>query len=142
MHPALERVVKENGGKVRLVTRDFPLSQHAEAFKAAEAAEAAREQGKYWEYMAVLMRNQSSLGVEKLKSFASELGLDRSRFDSALDSGKFAEMVQRDVEDGMKLGLTGTPSLFINGRRVNARSYEELKATVDAALRTSTPSGR
>jgi protein-disulfide isomerase len=142
MHPALERVVKENGGKVRLVTRDFPLSQHAEAFKAAEAAEAAREQGKYWEYIAVLMRNQSSLGVEKLKSFASELGLDRSRFDSALDSGKFAEMVQRDVEDGMKLGLTGTPSLFINGRRVNARSYEELKATVDAALKSSNSAGR
>jgi len=135
MHPALERVVKENGGKVRLVTRDFPLSQHAEAFKAAEAAEAAREQGKYWEYIAVLMRNQSSLGVEKLKSFASELGLDRARFDSALDSGKFAEMVQLDVEDGMKLGLTGTPSLFINGRRITAKTYEELKASVDAALK-------
>jgi protein-disulfide isomerase len=142
MHPALERVVKENGGKVRLVTRDFPLSQHAEAFKAAEAAEAAREQGKYWEYIAVLMRNQSSLGVEKLKILAGELGLDRARFDSALDSGKFAEMVQRDVDDGMKLGLTGTPSLFINGRRVNARSYEELKASVDAALKSSNSAGR
>ena len=135
MHPALERVVKENGGKVRLVTRDFPLSQHAEAFKAAEAAEAAREQGKYWEYIAVLMRNQSSLSVEKLKSFASELGLDRARFDSALDSGKFAGLVELDVEDGMKLGLTGTPSLFINGRRVTAKTYEELKASVDAALK-------
>jgi protein-disulfide isomerase len=142
MHPALERVVKENAGKVRLVTRDFPLSQHAEAFKAAEAAEAAREQGKYWEYIAVLMRNQSSLGVEKLKSFASELGLDRSRFDAALDSGKFVEMVQRDVEDGMKLGLTGTPSLFINGRRVTAKTYEDLKASVDAALKSSNSAGR
>lgn len=142
IHPTLERLVKENGDKVRLVTRDFPLSQHAEAFKAAEAAEAAREQGKYWEYVSVLMRNQSTLGVEKLKSFASDLGLDRNRFDSALDSGKFAEMVQRDVDDGMKLGLTGTPSLFINGRRVTAKSYEELKASVDAALKSSTPAGR
>ena len=142
MHPALERVVKENAGKVRLVTRDFPLSQHADAFKAAEAAEAAREQGKYWEYIAVLMRNQSSLGVEKLKSFASELGLDRTRFDTALDSGKFAETVQRDVEDGMKLGLTGTPSLFINGRRVTAKTYEDLKASVDAALKSSNSAGR
>ena len=59
---------------MRLVTRDFPLTQHAEAFKAAEAAEAAREQGKYWEYVHALMQNQSSLGVEKLKSFAGELG--------------------------------------------------------------------
>ncbi|HEX6730492.1 MAG TPA: thioredoxin domain-containing protein, partial [Pyrinomonadaceae bacterium] len=142
IHPALERLVKENAGKVRLVTRDFPLTQHAEAFKAAEAAEAAREQGKYWEYVHALMQNQSSLGVEKLKSFAGELGLDRARFDSALDSGKFAEMVQRDVEDGMKLGVKGTPSLFINGRRVTAKSYEELKTSVDAALKSSMAAGR
>ena len=136
MHPALERLVKENGDKVRLVARDFPLTQHADAFKAAEAAEAAREQGKYWEYVAVLLRNQSSLGVEKLKSFASELGLDRTRFDAALDSGKFAETVQQDVDEGIKLGLKGTPSLFINGRRVTAKDYDELKASVDAALKS------
>lgn len=134
MHPALERVVKENPGKVRLVTRDFPLSQHADAFKAAEAAEAAREQGKYWEYVQVLLQNQSSLGVDKLKSIAGELGLDRARFDAALDSGKFTELVQNDVDEGIKLGLKGTPSVFINGRLVTAKSYEELKASVDAAL--------
>lgn len=142
IHPALERLVKENAGKVRLVTRDFPLTQHAESFKAAEAAEAAREQGRYWEYIHVLMQNQSALSVEKLKGYAGELGLDRARFDSALDSGKFAELVQRDLEDGMKLGLKGTPSLFINGRRVNAKSYDELKAGIDAALKSSPPAGR
>jgi len=142
IHPALERVVRENAGTVRLVARDFPLSQHTEAFKAAEAAEAAREQGKYWEYVQVLMQNQATLGVENLKSFASELGLDRARFDSALDSGRLAEMVQHDVEDGMKLGLKGAPSLFINGRRVTAKSYEELKASVDAALKSSMSAGR
>ena len=135
IHPSLERIVKESGDKVRLVARDFPLSQHAEAFKAAEAAEAAREQGKYWEYVHVLLQNQSSLTVEKLKSYATQLGLDRTRFDAALDSRKFAEMVQADLDDGIKLGLKGTPSLFINGRRVSAKSYEELKENVDAALK-------
>jgi len=134
IHPALERLVKESGDKVRLVARDFPLSQHAEAFKAAEAAEAAREQGKYWEYVQVLLQNQSSLSVEKLKSFATQLGLDRTRFDAALDSRKFAEMVQTDLDDGIKLGLKGTPSFFINGRRVTAKSYEELKESINAAL--------
>lgn len=134
--PSLERIVKESGDKVRLVARDFPLSQHADAFKAAEAAEAAREQGKYWEYVHVLLQNQSSLSVEKLKSFATDIGLDRARFDAALDSRKFAEMVQTDVDDGIKLGLKGTPSLFINGRRLNAKSYEELKESVDAALKS------
>lgn len=139
MHPLLARLVKESGDKVRLVTRDFPLSQHAEAFKAAEAAEAAREQGKYWEYVQVLLQNQSSLSVDKLKGFATQLGLDRTRFDAALDSHKFAEMVQTDLDDGIKLGLKGTPSLFINGRRVTAKTYEELKEGVDAALKSPAP---
>ena len=135
IHPVLERLVKEYGDKVRLVTRDFPLNQHAEAFKAAEAAEAAREQGKYWEYAQLLMRNQSALSVDKLKAYASELALDRTRFDSALDSGKFTAMVQLDVEEGMKLGINATPTLFINGRRVAAKSYDELKANVEAAFK-------
>lgn len=142
IHPALERVVKENDGRVRLVARDFPLTQHAEAFKAAEAAEAAREQGKYWEYVHLLMQNQSALDVEKLKTYACELGLDPVRFDTALDSGKFADMVQRDIDDGIKLGLKGTPSLFINGRRVSATSYEDLKTHVDAALKSPATGGQ
>jgi len=135
MHPTLERLVTEYGDKVRLVTRDFPLSQHTEALKAAEAAEAAREQGKYWEYIHILLRNQSALTVDKLKGYATELALDRTRFDNALDSGKFSESVQRDLEDGMKLGINGTPTIFINGRRVSAKSYEDLKASVNAALK-------
>lgn len=135
MHPTLERLVTESGGKVRLVTRDFPLSQHTEALKAAEAAEAAREQGKYWEYIHILLRNQSALTVDKLKGYATELALDRSRFDAALDSGKFSESVQRDLEEGIKLGINGTPTIFINGRRVAAKSYEDLKTTIDAALK-------
>lgn len=142
MHPALERLVKENPGKVRLVARDFPLSQHAEAFKAAEAAEAAREQGKYWEYVQVIMRNQSSLSVDQLKAYASQLGLDRNRFDTALDSGKFAEVVQRDVDDGNKLGVKGTPTVFINGRRVSAKSYDDLKANLDTALKSANSEGQ
>ena len=142
IHPSLERLVKESGDQVKLVARDFPLSQHADAFKAAEAAEAAREQGKYWEYVEVLLQNQSSLSVEKLKSFATQLGLDRTRFDAALDSHKFADTVQSDLDDGIKLGLKGTPSIFINGRRVNAKSYEELKESVDAVLKSATRAQR
>lgn len=133
--PILERLVKEYGNKVRLVTRDFPLSQHADAFKAAEAAEAAREQGKYWEYVGILLRNQSALSVAKLKDYAGELALDRTRFDKALDSGKFAETVQRDVEEGITLGIDSTPALFINGRRAADNSYDALKANIESALK-------
>lgn len=133
--PTLERLVKEYGNSVRLVARDFPLSQHADAFKAAEAAEAAREQGKYWEYIEILMRNQSALGVVKLKDYAGELALDRARFDQALESGKFAETVQRDIEEGMKLGIDSTPTVFINGRRMSDKSHDALKANIETALK-------
>jgi len=134
-HPVVERLMAEYGDRVRFVVRDFPLSQHANAQKAAEAAEAAREQGKYWEYVALLFRNQSSLGVANLKQYATSLGLDRARFDAALDSGKFAEAVRRDMLDGQKIGVSGTPSFFLNGRRVTERTYEGLKAALDAALK-------
>jgi protein-disulfide isomerase len=139
--PVLERIVSEFGDRVRLVVRDFPLSQHANARKAAEAAEAAREQGKYWEYSAVLFRNQSALGIEKLKQYATEVGLDRARFDAALDSGKFTEKVQRDVMEGRKLGVNGTPALYINGKRISDNSYESVKAAVDTALKSGTTGG-
>jgi protein-disulfide isomerase len=135
-HPVLEKLATEYGERVRFVIRDFPLSQHANAVKAAEAAEAAREQGKYWEYAAILFRNQSALEVPKLKEYATTLGLDRAKFDAALDTGKFSEQVRRDVLDGQKFGVNGTPTLYVNGRRVSDRSYEGLKASIEAALKT------
>ncbi len=134
-HPVMERIVNEFGDRVRLVVRDFPLSQHANARKAAEAAEAAREQGKYWEYVSVLFRNQSALGVDKLKQYATDLGLDRVKFDASLESGKFTEQVQRDLVDGRRLGINGTPTIYINGKRISDNSYEGVKAAIEAALK-------
>jgi protein-disulfide isomerase len=135
-HPVLERIMSEFGDRVRLVVRDFPLSQHANARKAAEAAEAAREQGKYWEYVSVLFRNQSALGVDKLREYATQVGLDRTKFDASLDSGKFTEKVQRDLLDGRKLGINGTPTLYVNGKRISNNSYESMKSAIEAALKT------
>jgi len=134
-NPILQRLAAEYGDRVRFVVRDFPLPDHANARKAAEAAEAAREQGKYWEYTELLYRNQSALEVDKLKQYATALGLDRARFDAALDGGKFAEKVERDLLDGQKVGVGGTPTIFINGRRADDRTYEGLKALIDSALK-------
>ena len=120
---------------MRFVVRDFPLSQHADAEKAAEAAEAAREQGKYWEYAALLFQNQSALQTDKLKEYATRTGLDCAKFDAALDSGRFADKVQRDLNDGERVGVNGTPTFFINGLRATDASYETLKAALDAALK-------
>jgi protein-disulfide isomerase len=140
--PALERVVAEYGDRLRFVVRDYPLDQHANAQKAAEAAEAAREQGKYWEYTTLLFQNQSALGTDKLKEYATRLGLDRAKFDAALDSGRFAESVGRDMRDGDRVGVMGTPTIFVNGRRVTDISYEGLKAAVESALGKSAEAAR
>ncbi len=133
--PVLEEVVKEFGDKVKLVVRNFPLAQHTHAFKAAEASEAAREQGKYWEYAALLFTNQKALEVDKLKEYASQLGLDRKKFDAALDSGRFSGKVKRDMADGDKIGVDSTPSVFINGKRARERTRDEMKAAIEAALK-------
>jgi protein-disulfide isomerase len=115
---------------------------HQNAEKAAEAAEAAREQGKYWEYTAILFKNQEALEVPKLKTYATQIGLDRAKFDQALDSGKFYDKVQRDLREGEKLGVNATPTIFVNGKRLRDKTPESLKAAIDAALKaTASKSG-
>lgn len=136
--PVLERIVSEYGDRLRLVVRDYPLARHADAERAAEAAEAAREQGKYWEYTALLFQNQQALKVQNLKEYAAHIGLDRARFDAALNSGKFSDSVRRDVLDGARIGVAGTPTIFLNGRQVSDFSYEGLKAAIEAALKGRT----
>lgn len=132
--PVLERLVAEYGDRVRLIVRDYPLDQHEFAAKAAEAAEAARAQGKYWEYASLLFTNQKALSVDKLKEYATQVGLDRKKFDAALDSGQMADKVRRDLMEGIRLGVNSTPSFFVNGRMANDRSYEGLKAAIEKAL--------
>lgn len=131
----LDSLFAEYGSRVQFVVRDYPLTQHEHASAAAEAAEAAREQGKYWEYAALLLRNHEALQPEKLKEYATALQLDRTRFDSALATGRFKEKVERDLRDGSDLGLSATPSWFVNGRKVTDLSYSGLKAQIEAALK-------
>src|SRR5215467_8314234 len=139
LHPIVEQLVGEYPPeKLRLVIRDFPLDRHENAFKAAEASEAAREQGKYWEYIDILFRNQNALSVDKLKEYAGQIGLDRAKFDSALDSGKYAELVKRDLNDGSRLGIDSTPTVFINGRKFTGeKTHDNLKTTIDSLLKDS-----
>jgi protein-disulfide isomerase len=131
---ALEEIGRTYGDKVRIVARHFPLEQHMYALKAAEAAEAAYEQGKFWEYAALLYKNQKSLPIDKLKEIAGQAGLDRAKFDAALDSGKFAPVVARDTSDGLRIAIAGTPAIFVNGKLLDNDSVEGIKAAVDAAL--------
>lgn len=133
-HPVLEEVLKQYGTRVRFVVRDFPLDQHQWARKAAEAADAANAQGKFFEYTDMLYRNQQALDVPSLKKYASDLGLDRARFDADLDSGKYAAEVSHDVEEGKAYGVNATPTIFINGVRLLDLSDRAIKAGIDSAF--------
>lgn len=139
MHPVLEEVLKSYGDKVRFVVRDFPLSQHENAQKAAEAANAANEQGKFFEYIALLFQRQKALDVASLKKYASELGLNRTRFDAALDRGTFAAEVQRDIEDGEMYGVGSTPTIFVNGVQLQVLNAEGLREAIDRAAKSGAP---
>ncbi len=139
MHPVLEEVLKSYGAKVRFVVRDFPLANHVHARKAAEAANAAHAQGKFFEYAALLFKRQNALDVPSLKKYATELGLDRARFDAALDSGKFVDEVRHDIAQGELYGVGGTPTIFINGIPLTELSSEALRAAIDRALASSSP---
>lgn len=139
--PTLKQIFDEYGSNVRLVFRDFPLSFHQYAQKASEASECAYEQGKYWEYHDVLYEKQDALDVASLKQYAKDLGLDSAKFDSCLDSGKYASEVQKDFQDGQAAGVSGTPSFFIldeNGNVVEnivgAQPFSAFKTVIDPLL--------
>ncbi len=134
--PTVDRVVKEYDGKVRLVFRNFPLSFHDKAGKAAEAALCANEQGKFWQMHDQMFAHQDQLDVSALTQAATTLGLDGAKLGSCLESGKYAADVQRDIEAGKKAGVSGTPAFFINGRMISgAQPYERFKEIIDAELK-------
>ncbi len=122
-------------GKVKLYYRDFPLSFHADAEKAAEAAECAGEQNKFWQMHDKLFENQNALSVDNLKQYAKDIGLDSAAFNSCLDSGKTAPEVQKDLADGQSYGVSGTPTFFINGVEVvGAQPYSAFEQVINQAL--------
>jgi len=134
MHPVLDEAQKVYKDRVRFVIRDFPLSMHENARKAAEAANAAHAQGKFFEYIALLFKRQKALDVPSLKKYATELGLNRAAFDAALDRGTFAAEVRHDISDGEMYGVNSTPTIFVNGVMLRTLSAEALKSAIDQAL--------
>ena len=114
----LEQLKTQYGGDIRLVFKDYPLPNHAQAFKAAEAGLCAHEQGKFWELHDTMFSRQDELRVDDLKRHAGELGLDQTAFDACLDSGRFAAQVTADLTAGQQYGVSSTPTVFINGRAV------------------------
>jgi len=134
--PTLKRLRETYGDKVRVIWKDFPLTQiHPQAFKAAEAGHCAAEQDKFWPYHDKLFGNQQALQPEFLKQYAKEAGMDAAKFDGCLDSSKYAERVRDSVAAGSRVGVSSTPTTFVNGRMLEgAQPYEAFAAVIDEEL--------
>lgn len=145
MIDTLPQIKKEyiDTGKARLVYRDFPLSFHPGATPAAEGAECAEEQGKFWEMHDAIFNEQQKQGsgtiqftVDDVKKWAAKIGLNTSKFNQCLDSGKYKQEVEKDIADGSAAGVSGTPAIFINGRLVvGAQPFAAFKVIIDEELK-------
>jgi len=134
VHRELRKLEGDFAGKMALVFKDFPLPMHSSAEKAAEAARCAGAQGKFWEFHDALFETKK-LETGEMKDLARALKLDGTRFDQCLDSGEQASAVQKDLGEAQKLGLTGTPSFFINGHFLSgAVGYAKLRESVEQSL--------
>ncbi len=135
-YPVLQEVLKSYADKIRFVERDFPLvTLHENAYRAALAANAANAQGKFFEYTELLYQNQTKLDDASLVQYAAQVGIDAKRFEADLKGKKFASEVERDIADGKTLGITGTPTIFVNGVRVRTLSAEAFRSAIDRALK-------
>jgi protein-disulfide isomerase len=133
---AVTDLKKKYAGKIRVVFRQFPLSFHDKAHVAAEAALAAHAQGKFWEFHDKMFANQNSLDRANLEKFAGELGLKVDVFKKALDDKTYAAAVDNDMKLGTGVGVQGTPSMFINGKKVqNATDSAAIGKMIDDLLK-------
>ena len=128
-------------GRITFVFRHFPFIGE-ESFRAAEATECARDQDRFWEYHDTVFENwkgmnQGAYSDDNLKGFADRLQLDRGAFDSCLDGGKYRGKVEEDLQLGERLGVNSTPSLFLQGTRIQVANYSELAELIEFAIAAS-----
>ena len=139
--PQIRAILKAYPKDVKLVFKQFPLQIHPQADLAAAAATAAQKQGKFWEMHDALYDSQDDLSRKHIMALAEKAGLDMKRFENDIDSTEVREAVVRDVQDGDKAGVEGTPTIFINGQRYNgAINLQILKPLLEGALKQ--PNGK
>ena len=119
----------------KLVVKNFPLKKHKFARKAAQAALAAKVQGKFWEYHHKLYQNYKSINDAKIQDIAIELNLDMEKFNKDMNSKAIQYIINRDVQNGRKIGVRGTPTVYINGKRLNDRKLSGFAKMIEAELK-------
>lgn len=138
IHPVVRDLIEHYDGKVNFNFRHFPLVRiHQKAHKAAEAAIAASQEGKFWEMHEIILNNRKNLGTISLKSYAKEIGTTNKDFLSNLINGKFGWNVQDDLNEGIQMGVKDVPAFFINGKEVKGPfNMKTLKQAIDEALKS------
>lgn len=140
-HPIVKKVLADYQGKINFVFRNFPLPQHKNGLVAAEAAEAAGAQGKFWEMYDKLYETQNSWAelenpTQIFVQYAKDLNLDSVKFEQDLATNKYADIISSDKADGNALGVNATPTFFINGEKfASVLSYQEFKNKIDPFLK-------
>lgn len=139
-YPIVEQLREAYAGEVTFVARYFPLPGHFNAERAARAVESAARQGELEAMYQMMYETQESWGEARVphddlfRDFAEEIGLDMEQFDADYASEEVAARVQRDVDDGLELGVQGTPTFYVDGEPLQPRSYEDFTSAIDAAL--------
>jgi len=138
-HEVVKELLKEYEGKLRFNFRHFPLlSIHQKAHKAAEAAIAAAQSGKFWEMHEMLLHNRRHLGTITLKQYAKEIGITDKNFLNDLINSKYGWFVQDDLKEGLRLGVKEIPAFFINGEKLEGPvTVKNMKAKIEAAIKRS-----
>lgn len=133
--PVLERVLEKNPDSVKLVFKHFPLRNHKFARPASIAAIAAGRQGKFWEFHDLLFKNYNRLNAQKIREIAQQLNLDMGKFDRDQKDPGNGKIINRDLSEGNRVGVRGTPTVFINGRLLRNRSQAGFQAMIEKTLK-------
>jgi protein-disulfide isomerase len=133
--PVLEQVLEKNPDKVKLVFKNFPLRNHKFAMEAATAALAAEKQGKFWEFHDLLFKDYNRLNEQKVKEIAQKLNLDMEKFEKDWKDPRIRALINRDLAEGNRAGVRGTPTIFVNGRLLRNRSMAGFQELIEKALK-------
>jgi len=133
--PLLDQLLAQYPKDVKVVHKNFPLKNHQFAMPAAIAALAAHRQGKFWEMHDKIFENSATLSDEKFTEFAKALGLNMDKFSKDSKDPQLLQGIQADLQNGLKAEVRGTPTIFVNGRRVNTGGLDGLKTLVEAELK-------
>jgi protein-disulfide isomerase len=133
--PVLEQVLEKNPNQVKLVFKNFPLRNNKSAMPAAIAALAAEKQGKFWEFHDLLFKDYNRLNEQKIKEIAQQLNLDMEQFEKDRKDPRIRAMINRDMSEGNRVGVRGTPTVFINGRLLRNRNPAGFQELIEKALK-------